>query len=213
MRPIMSAKKKIEDVHTMAEAMRQLKSVDVPPIDTSDEGEITFSEATIDDIDIDRANDWWGSWCEIRDIVNENFDTGVGKSGESATLTLGRNWGTMRIETDHIKFEVNLYGSSSIYVIAQYALSENFSDTGREIYSRPTDEIDEVELGRSVAAAEQEILAYATESAAETLDYWHTELDPHMYVSTSQTSWAEIRGVGRQTVSDRVRSAKESFEG
>lgn len=68
---------------------------------------------------------------------------------------------------------------------------------------------DPIELGRMVASAELGHIASETKSCAETLDYWQTESAPMPF---SQVLWGDVRGVGRQTVNDRVRNAADALE-
>lgn len=215
----MSVQDKIESVNAMAEAMRQIKCIEIPVIEVPSEelsggnfamrnkkySEVILKDSTIDTVGIDGADDWWNTWCEIRGIINDSFDENVGESGRSATLGPVDLYATMRISTDHISLSVHVYSGYQVNFVAEYASGEDFVGTGGMLYEGEAGRLDEIELGRAVAGAEQEIIAHATESATETIDYWQTELSPNM----SQSRWADTRNVGRQTVNDRVQSARD----
>jgi len=64
-----------------------------------------------------------------------------------------------------------------------------------------------LDVGRRIAGIELAVLANELESPAETLDYWMTT---EQY--SSQSIWADVRQASRQTVSDRVRSARKKLE-
>jgi hypothetical protein len=72
----------------------------------------------------------------------------------------------------------------------------------------PNSDLDPIALTRKLVSIELSWLAHKTGSAAAALDYWQTRQNGGGY---KQTSWADIRGVNRQTVNDRVRDAKESI--
>jgi hypothetical protein len=62
-------------------------------------------------------------------------------------------------------------------------------------------ELDSMEIGRLLARAELAILANELESGTEALDYWITEVSAHHSESRySQSDWARVRNVSRQTV-------------
>lgn len=72
-------------------------------------------------------------------------------------------------------------------------------------------ELDTLDVGRYIARAELALLAHELESPADTLDYWVTEGSDYHDSEYSQSSWAKIRNVSRQAVSDRVRSAEDKL--
>lgn len=65
-----------------------------------------------------------------------------------------------------------------------------------------------LDIGRRIAGVEIAVLAHELGSPAETLDYWMTN---ELY-GGKQARWAEVRQASRQTVSDRVRSARTKLE-
>lgn len=65
------------------------------------------------------------------------------------------------------------------------------------------------EVMLTVASGELALLTSQTGSCKVALDYWQTEMSPREY---TQKDWSEIRGVGRQTVNDSVRSARNNID-
>lgn len=75
-------------------------------------------------------------------------------------------------------------------------------------------ELDSMEIGRLLARAELAILANELESGTEALDYWVTEVSAHHSESRySQSDWARVRNVSRQTVNQRVQAVKQRLVG
>lgn len=70
-------------------------------------------------------------------------------------------------------------------------------------------DIDPVAIGREIASIELTYLVHETGSNAAALDYWQTHHQDGWY---QQHEWADIRGVGRQTVNDRIRHTRRSLE-
>lgn len=223
----MSVHDQIESVRAMAEAVKQISSVEVPSLDIplEDDGvlgdslhsKVTIKDSNLDEIDLDGVDDWWNSWCKVRDIMNDFSEANV-EDSSSATLGPREMFDTMTLDDDWISLRVDIFSGGERHIIAEYWTPE-FSDMLYDGHNNPSppdevelvtpESIDEIELGRSVAEAEQKIIMDATGSAAETIDYWHTEVNPdgRGFQTMLQSRWADVRGVGRQTVNDRVRSA------
>lgn len=236
MRGSMSVHDKIEAVRTMAETMAKIDKVDVPLIELPEvdfpeeftaeniingevenskrimreyieEQKVEINDETVEEIDIDGVSEWWDAWCEIREIIDEAFEDDV-EGSNSATLEEGKQYDNMSVKNEFMNFSIDVYPGGVEY-IAEYAvdiesnvwgmLYEGFSDV---------DGLNQIQLGREVARAELAIIINTTKSAAETVDYWQTEIDN---TGWNQKSWADARGVGRQTVNDRVRSATDSI--
>lgn len=232
-----SAQEEIETVRTMAEAMIKINNtlhdpssgVDFPEIEMSQadipadhpfkqsedvetsaeniEQKIELTDENFDQTDIDGAEGWWNAWCEVRKILDEAFECDV-EGGDHVTMTEGEPNGDMRIQNDVLNLRVRLYNGVGVSYVAEYCIGE--SDTWVMLFEGDTPRQQfETELTRDVVRTELAIIANATQSAAETIDYWMTEQGGY---SWSQSEWAEIRGVGRQTVNDRVRSAADTVE-
>lgn len=233
----MSPYEKIEAVRTMAETMAKIDAVDVPFIkipetdrpeelspDNIIDGEqgdiqeimdeylenkkIEINDENLDNIDIDGVGEWWNAWCEIREIVDEAFEADV-EGGNSATLTKDEQRDTMTVRNEFINFSIDVYAGGDLSYITEYAIDLDSNLWGM-LYEGfvDLDGLDQIQLGREVARAELAIIINTTKSAAETVDYWQTKLDPTRW---NQKNWADIRGVSRQTVNDRVRSATDSL--
>lgn len=220
----------IETVRKMAETMLKINhvlhdsgtGVDFSEVDMVDipqgppsEGrwKVELTEQNFDQKDIDGAERWWNVWCEVRDILSEAFEDDI-KGSQSVTMTSSEPNGNMSIRNDFMHLKVRLYNGIGVSFTAEYRIEE--SDTWVMLYQgEPGSSVEfETRLIRNVVRTELAIIANATKSAAETIDYWMTNSvdqftgDP----SWSQSSWAEARGVGRQTVNDRVRSAVDKVE-
>jgi|GEM_PF-6657547 len=218
-----SPQEQIETVRTMGEAMIKINNilhssvsdVDFPEVDLTQadapedwrEKAIELTDDNFDQTGVDGAEDWWNAWCEVRAILDTSFKGDV-EGGNSVTLSEGEPNGNMRIKNEFVHLRVRMYNGIGVSYIAEYYLKE--SDTWVLLYEgeAPSGNF-ESKLIRDVIGVELAIIANATESAAETIDYWMTEGD---HPSWSQSSWAEARGVGRQTVNDRVRSAVNIVE-
>jgi hypothetical protein len=211
----------IETVRTMAETMIKINhvlhdpvnSVDFPEVDIPQgdgpEGrrKVELTDENFDQTDIDGAEGWWNAWCQVRDIVNQAFEDDV-KGGQSVTLTSTEPNGNMRIENDFMHLDIRLYNGLGVLFTAEYYIEG--SDTWVMLYEDDASwEEFETRLIRNVVRTELAIIANATQSAAETIDYWMTNSGDE---SWSQSSWAEAREVGRQTVNDRVRSAVDKVK-
>lgn len=237
-RDSMSVHDKIETVRTMAETMAKIDNVDVPVIelpevDFPDEltaesiinGEEEASKRimeeyiedkkaeingeTVEEIDIDGVNKWWDAWCEIQQIINESFEGDV-EGGNSATLDEDEQYDNMSVRNEFMNFSIDVYAGGDVYYIAEYAVDIE-SDIWGMLYEgfSDVDGLNQIQLGREVARAELAIIINTTKSAAETVDYWQTEID---ITGWNQKRWADTRGVGRQTVNDRVRGAVDSLD-
>jgi hypothetical protein len=227
----------IEAVRTVAQAMAEIDTVDVPVIEMpdidfpeelsseniadqdeetrqelmdayQDEKTVEITEETLEDLDIEGVSEWWEAWCEVRDILNEAFDGDV-DGGDCATLTDDEPHDNMSVTNESINFNIDMYAYGDVHFIAEYAIDTE-STTWEMLYEGfpDADGLDQINLGREVARAELAIIISNTKSAADTIDYWQTKLDP---TGWNQKSWGDIRGVSRQTVNDRVRSAVDSL--
>lgn len=237
----MSVQNKIDTVRTMAETIVRIANIDVPRIHTPEvdfpeemspenmaeniangevenlkqvmdehveETTVEITEETVEDLDIEGAGEWWDAWCEIRGIIDEAFEDDV-EGGDSVTLTDHEQFDTLDVRNESMTFRVDVYASGEVEYITEYTVDEE-ANLSAMLYegSLDADGLDHIRLGREVARAELALIINTTNSAAETLDYWQSEMG---YTGWSQKAWADARGVGRQTVNDRVRSAAESL--
>jgi hypothetical protein len=186
-----------------------IDSIDFPEVDLPDnDSQVELTDENFDQTDIDGAEGWWNAWCEVRDIVDEAFEGDI-EGGQSATLSQTFPYGEMRARNDNIHLKINLYNGERLWFIAEYHLEG--ADKWVMLYEEdaPWEKFERT-LMRNVIQTELAIIANTTQSAAEAIDYWMTEHDD--YMSWSQSQWAEVRGVGRQTVNDRVRSAVDKID-
>jgi hypothetical protein len=116
----------------------------------------------------------------------------------------------MHVRNDLMTFRIDVYAGGDVEYITEYTVNDESNLKGM-LYEGFLNAggLDHIQLGREVARAELALIVNNTESAAETLDYWQTEME---YTGWNQKSWADVRGVGRQTVNDRVRSAIDSLD-
>lgn len=233
----MSPQDKIKTVRTMAETMAKIDTIDIPFIeipevdppeelspesilneeeenvqeridDYLDKKKVKINNETVGEIDIEGVSEWWDAWCEIREIIDEAFEFDV-KGGNSATLTENEPHDGMTVTSEFINFSIEIYAGGDVYYITEYAIDKESNTWGMLHEGFPDlNGLDQIKLGREVARAELAIIINTTRSAAETVDYWQTKLDP---TGWNQKSWADIRGVSRQTVNDRVRNAVDSL--
>jgi hypothetical protein len=228
----MTPEDKIEAVRTMAKTMVKIDSVEMPEIDPPEQhspenilnedkenvqeimGEymedrkVEINDENVEDIDIDGVSEWWEAWCEIREIIDDAFETDV-EGGNCATLTELEPGDHMSATNELINFSIDMYASGDLSYITEYPIDAESNSWGMLYEGFPdVDGLDQIQLGREVARSEMIIIINSTRSAAETVDYWQTKLNPTPLI---QKNWADIRGVSRQTVNDRVRSAVDSL--
>lgn len=213
-----SPQEEIETVQTMLKINSVLhdsvSNIDFPEVnlaqaDSSDHKikKIELTDENFDQVDIDGAEGWWKAWCEVRSILNDAFENDV-KDGDGVTMSEVEPNEDMSVQNESVRLSVRLYNGVGVSYVAEYRIEG--SDSWVMLYEGDASlEKFEGTLMRNVVRTELAIIANATQSAAETIDYWMTESGDH---SWSQSSWAEARGVGRQTVNDRVRSAVDAIE-
>ncbi|WP_424016235.1 hypothetical protein ACOZ4N_00260 (plasmid) [Halorientalis pallida] len=102
------------------------------------------------------------------------------------------------------QYNIN-YGADGVgTIVVEYRMNEGWHTA---IDHHPS-ELHPVDVGRYVARAELSLLANELESPTETLDYWVVEGSDYHDSEFSQSRWAKVRNVSRQTVNDRVQSAR-----
>lgn len=120
-----------------------------------------------------------------------------------ATLAASRNVGDGW--TCSLRAMPGLHGNGAITL--EYMLNNSWQTAIDHSYS----ELTMVDIGRYIAKAELSILANELGSNAETLDYWMVEEADYRDPEWDQSRWAEVRGVSRQTVNQRVRDARQKL--
>lgn len=190
---------KVEAVRDAGEIALKLLEIDTPPVsfycETTEEGSPILKQ--------DKR--YWSAWKQIKEIVepyglfsvsNWDEDTETPSKQADATRKIGgEDWAQVHAG----------YGANGTLVITlEFHVNEGW---GTYISERAS-EITPLDVGRRVAAIELAILANELKSPTETLDYWMTA---EQY-TRSQSIWADIRHASRQTVSDRIRSAREKLD-
>lgn len=197
----------VEAVQNLARAVVEISRVDVPELEVTDE--MIIEEEHGEWIETDRDEDWWDAWSEIYAIVDRNDGAMVGDGQMRPGVDPHRRFDEVTRETDWTSLVVKVYASGEVDILAEFDTGSGRSwevlFDGRVSAEKP----DAIKLGRQVASAELAILASETGSCADTLDYWQTALSPNAF---RQRQWGNIRGVGRQTVNDRRRSAKDTLD-
>jgi len=195
----------IDAIQNLARAVIEISQVDVPELEVTDEMIIEEEDSSWYELEQDEA--WWNAWCEIYDIVVEKFGSpDIPDNQIRPEVEPHRQYDSVRVKNQWISLRVSVYADGHVRVLAEY---NNGDDKSWAIlFDSDASEADAIDIGREVASAEQTIIALNTGSCAETLDYWQTQLSPAKW---TQRRWSDVRGVGRQTVSDRKNAAEETL--
>ena len=196
-------------VRQLARAVNQLSAVEVPELNRSDE--MVVEESHNEDwYNVEQDDDWWDAWCKAYEIVETEMGTAEPRETNiRPTVEKHRQYDEFAAKTDYTSLVVQVYADGDMKLLAEYDRGDSggwdVMFEGRLSQDAP----DPIELGRMAASAELGHIASETESCAETLDYWQTETAPMAF---SQRRWGDVRGVGRQTVNDRVGDASDALE-
>lgn len=194
-------------VRDLARAIHEIATVEVPELDITDEM-IVGGTSGDELIETQRDDDWWDAWCEIYDIVERHGGAEVGNSQMRMDVEPHRRYDRIHANTDWTALTVEVYANGDVRMTAEYDAATGPSWHGLYDGRVERNPPDPIQLGREIASAELAVLARATGSDADALDYWQTQVAPGAF---TQQRWADVRGVGRQTVNDRKRSAKEAL--
>lgn len=200
----------IAAVRDLATAVEQLAAGDVPELTVTDD--MIVEESTDRDwIDVEQDEDWWSAWVRLCDIVDETMgmvDPAAGRTNMMRPdIDPSRRRMEIGAETEYTSLSVTVYASGDLGILAEYEPADGGAYDVLFEGRLSIDSVSGVDLGRQVSAFELAVLANETGSCADTLDYWMTAMH-----GLRQREWADIRGVGRQTVNDRVRSARTALE-
>lgn len=189
---------KIEAVRDAGEIAIRLLQLDRTPV--SFYCETTDSSSPVLESD-DRFMD---TWQQITDIVSNYGDI------ETDTLEEGGEKPAKSVQS-HRMIGNEDFGIVDVVYVADggmtITLEFKAGDGWGTYISEHAVDLTVLDVGRRIAAIEIAVLANELESPAETLDYWMTT---EQY--SRQSTWADVRQASRQTVSDRVRLAKEKLE-
>lgn len=192
-------------VRDLAQTVLDIAAVDVPELEVTDEMVVEESNGQ-DWIDVEADDAWWDAWCAIYDLVEEHGGAEIAESQMQPGVEPHRRFDKVRAETEYTSLAVSVYAQGDVKILAEY-------DDGTGSYAvlyegRPSlKPPDGIEFGRAVASVELAALASQTGSAAAALDYWQTNREDGFYL---QSEWANVRGVGRQTVNDRVAEVRDN---
>lgn len=149
---------------------------------------------------------FWNAWIRQRDLLGEFGDIEVIEERDDGEVPYLFASSERSVSGEVFAQAHVTFGADGISVIT---LEFNIDGTWAASISERTHELTALDFSRRIAAIELAVLAHELESPAETLDYWMTN---ELY-TRSQSSWATARQASRQTVSDRVRAAREKLDG
>jgi len=171
-------------------------------------------------IELDQSSEYWTSWTNIQNIIKEYTED----------YTILRNLTELPVNTLHLGIKADLPstelqaaqlrvlytfdGKLTIKTSYRHPTTDSkkvWKERAKETFyegTLPSDSLDPVAIGRKVASVELAYLANRTGSCAATVDYWQASKQDGWY---RQQEWADVRGVNRQTINDRIRDAGENI--
>ena len=200
-------------IRTMGQIITEISQADLPELTISDTelGE----EATVTDwVELAQDTDYWAAWTNIQETVREHtthYEVSYDLYSKPTSTSLSSS---IFVELfSHKKrigiISINYSGHGEMTVIGEYL------HPGTEAWDvfyeglSPFRDIDAINMGRKIASVELSYLTAEIGSCAPALDFWQTHPETGWY---RQSEWADLRGVNRQTVNDRLRDAKEQLE-
>lgn len=192
------ATERLEIVREAGQIGLDLLACDTPPVSRytpeDDDGVPLFEED-------DR---YWAAWTRIKELLNDfaEDEVEIERWPENQVPFLSANADRYIDGTRFATVGVN-YGADGVNVInIEFKIDEGWATYINDYQ----DDLTALDIGRQIGAVELAVLAYELQSPTETLDYWMTE---NLY--RKQSSWAKVRQASRQTVNDRVRSARSKL--
>jgi len=202
-----------EALRKMGQVIIEVSQINTPKLTVSD-AELD-EKATVNDwVELAQDTDYWVAWTNIQETVREHtphhevsyglfsgsFYTGLYSSVSVELLSGKQRIGLLGIE---------YIGSGETFIIGEYR--HPYTGTWERLYEGIpwVDDIDALTIGRRISSLELSYLAAETGSCAAALDFWQTHPETGWY---SQSEWADLRGVNRQTVNDRRRDAREQLK-
>lgn len=189
---------KIQLVREAGEIGLELLECNTPPVSRyapeGDDGVPIFQE----------DERFWSAWTQARDLAAKFDDDPTIEEVRDDSVPHFAIHTRRRIDGERFANVGFVYGADGKCVIN---LEFKIEDGWRAINDYQKD-LTALDIGRQIAAVELAVLANELQSPAETMDYWMTQT---LY-SIRQSSWADDRKASPQTVSDRVRSAKEKLD-
>jgi hypothetical protein len=202
-----------EALRKMGQIIIEVSQINTPKLTISD-AELD-EEATVTDwVELAQDTDYWVAWTDIQetvrehtphhevsyDLYSESFYTGLYSSISAELLSGEQRIGLLDIEYS---------GYGEAFIMGEYR--HPYTETWDILYNGipSIDNIDALTIGRRISSLELSYLAAETGSCAAALDFWQTHPETGWY---SQSEWADLRGVNRQTVNDRRRDAREQLK-
>lgn len=196
-------------VRALARAVVEIAAVDVPELDMSEDMVVEEPNGA-DWIEAEQDADWWDAWVAIERTVRELDGATTHDSEILVERDPHRRYLAARTSGETVDLSVRCYQTGDVRILAEYLPHADASSMTVLYEERPSNTpVDPIDLGREVASAELAWLAHESGSAAAALDHWQTERSEGWY---SQSQWAAVRGVGRQTVHDRVQDAQAALD-
>ena len=148
---------------------------------------------------------FWDAWKNIRKSISSfaDGDIEVQEWREEAVPFISA-YGTRYVSGEEFAHaDVNYNADGVLVITLEFRIDEGWST----YISQRAHDLSVLDIGRQIGAIELAVLANELESPTETLDYWMTDV---LY-TFRQATWADVRQVSAQTVSDRVRAAQEKI--
>jgi hypothetical protein len=188
----------IEQVENIGRAIVELSTVDFP-ISTVDEAVLNEAENIIETLRY-HDEEWAAAWDQTHQIMEQyNSHVSIDIHEQDRFMI------DLTTETDHTILSVTVkprQGKCNLF--AEYENGRGWD----VFYEGTSSNVDVLDIGRKVASTQLTLIASTTESPAQVLDLWQTKLSPRRW---TQSHWGDTRGVGRQSVCNQVREAKEKL--
>ena len=201
-----------EAIRTAGRVIIRISQINTPKLTISGDG--LGEEATVSEwVNLAQGTDYWEAWTSIQETVR-NYTTHHEVSYDLYSEPYSGLYSSMTVELFSRDKKIGVLsieyaGNGDVVVMGEYIHpgTEAWNVLYEGIF--PIDDIDPITIGRKIASVELSYLAAEIGSCAAALDYWQTHPEIGWY---SQSEWANLRGVNRQTINDRLRDAKEQLE-
>lgn len=220
----------ITTYHSYTNAIRTLGEM-VLALDTLDFPEpLFFSEDILErsngqiSIELPQESEDWDFWHSITETVEKYIDQ-YGEYHASLSDRGSENVHVPEYDTEYVSqtlsAELDAEGDTVATLILEYAnvraltVTAVYRQPGTQEWAvlyagiMPWCDTDAISIGREIASTELAYLVHKTRSNAAALDYWQSHDQDGWY---SQSEWADMRDVNRQTVNDRIRHTRERLD-
>ena len=202
-----------ESLRTMGKIIIEISQTNFPELTISD-AELGEEATPTDWIELAQDTDYWAAWTNIQEIVQEhtthyevNYDFESVSNSNTIYSLISVELLARKKQIGVLNIEYNNHGE--VVVIGECA--HPGTETWDLFYDGtfPFADVDAITMGRKIGSMELSYLTAEIGSCAPALDFWQTHPETGWY---QQSAWADLRGVNRQTVNDRLRDAKEQLE-